>query len=224
MRILSLILLLTLAAFATQAQTSLRVNLLGPVPSFEQNITKYQSIEIAYSPRVFLREAVNSYSPFSSMGGKSFGSPRSSSAIITFKSDVEGTPFKTGFSGTKMKVLNQDFVAYYLMSVKRNVDSRDEAYNRTGDDYIGTWKRTGYSLGVGFGQKSTYASGFTIDVNSVFGLGVATITTSGIKFDDFYGEPDPARRQTETKREMRPLLGFTVSLGYTFSKNKPSND
>lgn len=216
MRILSLILLLTLSIASAQAQTSLRLNVYGPVPLIEQYITKKQSIEVAYSPRVFGREWINTISPFGAWGGKSLGNGRSSALTVTARSVLslnEEGPFFGDPAGMDFSEREE---IYLMLLFKRTVDSRSESYNRTGDDYVGTLKRTGTAFGVGFGGKTVKWNGFVIDGN--IGLGFETVekVSSGITFDDFYGPPNPAQTRTTYGSDIKFLFNTTFSIGYVF--------
>jgi hypothetical protein len=216
--ILLLFFCLTLGVSTVQAQTSLRVNLFGPVPILEQNVTKNQSFELAYSPRVLGREFINSWSPFSSMGGKSFGNARSSVVMLSLKSCFDHDDGNAEAAKAHGFLPNNERWNYWAISIKHTVDQRSESYDRTGDDYVGTMKRSAIGLSFGVGTKTVSYSGFTVDLQASCGVQSFKKTETGIQFDDFYGQPNPANERTTSKSGLFPTVGCSLSVGYTFLK------
>lgn len=213
---LLLLFCLTLAASTARAQTSLRVNLLGPVPGIEQRLSEYSSVELSYSPRVLGRELINGWPPFSSTGGNRFGDVRSKALTVTYKQRhlVQSDGLING-------PLEKNEEAYWLISFKHTVDSRSKLYNPgAGDNDVWSSKRVAFGLAFGLGKKTNFESGITFDLATSLGAEIMEKTKSVVFYDVFSGLPNPAKNTTEHKSGVKPVFGLNISIGYTIVKKK----
>jgi hypothetical protein len=200
---------LTLAASTAQAQTSLRVNMLGPVPIIEQNLSPNWSVEFAYSPRVLGREIAKSIGGITSLGGVNVSDAQCSAGMLTLKYHLEEEiDFRTLY---KTESFN-----YFLLSFKHTLDTRNEAYYRSSENFEGWSKREAYGCGLGFGKRTIYPGGFTLDFNTSIGIATIKRIRTGLYTDKYYGSPLTQREGTSVKTGLRPVFGYTISIGYTF--------
>jgi hypothetical protein len=208
MRTLFLVGCLVYFANSSQAQTSLRVNLLGPMPVIEQHFLPRHSVELAYAPTAILKEWYFDGNQKISLSSRRIGyyDPKASTAWIGYRY----------YEPTEEGDLNQKRWTRFFSLYARwsNVEYKKSSVG-LGQDEL-SWQQTQKTtFGGGIGFQRVARNGLTFDLFAGVGFGTVNKKTWDIFFSELSGINGTDPKVITTIKDATAALNGSVSIGYT---------